>query len=166
MAVPIRRVQFLRGDVRGERAPIRPPWALPEALFTDVCTRCGKCIDSCPERVLLEGRGGFPQVDFARGECTFCGDCVQLCQDGALRREVNTAAWTLKPRFTERCLARNGVVCMTCAEQCEASAVEFVSTVGKAAQPRLDDQKCTGCGACFDPCPSNAVLMVYQNLEQ
>jgi ferredoxin-type protein NapF len=62
---------FFRGRPR-PKAEIRPPWALAESLFTDCCTRCNDCIDACPEQIIVIGDGGYPTIDFKRGECTFC----------------------------------------------------------------------------------------------
>ena len=58
---------FLRGRPR-PRAEIRPPWALTEPAFSARCTRCGDCLTACPQKILVAGDGGFPTVDFARGE--------------------------------------------------------------------------------------------------
>jgi len=149
----------LRGDVRGERAPVRPPWALPEALFTDRCSRCGDCIDACPEHLLAARGGGYPAVDFDGAACTFCGQCVGACRDSALLREGTARPWTLHAYITERCLARDTTVCTTCAEYCEAKAISFVPRVGTVAQPMLDRECCTGCGACYAACPVRAITM-------
>ena len=32
------------------RTLLRPPGALPEAEFLEVCYRCGNCVEACPRR--------------------------------------------------------------------------------------------------------------------
>lgn len=162
---PARR-QFLRGDLKLRREPVRPPWALPEGRFTAVCTRCNDCVEACDERLITVGSGGFPQVDFQSGGCTFCGDCVAACKPKALAGETQNpaAAWTLIPEVNAQCLAANGVVCRTCGDLCEARAIRFRLEVGGRASPRIDQDRCTGCGFCIEPCPVQAIRMSNQIL--
>ena len=77
------RRALLRGDPTPTEPPLRPPWSVAEDIFTDVCTRCGECLAACPEKILIRGDGGFPGVDFQRGECTFCRACVDACPEPA-----------------------------------------------------------------------------------
>lgn len=162
MASAISRAQFLRGDVGGRRRPIRPPWSLQEALFTSTCSRCDECLKVCPEHIIKRGRGGFPEIDFSLGECLFCGDCVARCHDGALARTVkhdHHSPWPIKARISTRCLARSGVVCITCGEQCETRAIQFTPLPGGVRIPDISESVCSGCGACYKPCPVHAIEM-------
>lgn len=154
----ISRTQFLRGDFRGSSDPIRPPWALAEAAFTDACSRCGDCIRACPEKIIIKGRSGFPEVDFRRGECSFCGECAAHCGDAALLRD-DSAPWLLRAVVTAGCLGRQGVVCMSCKEQCPHSAIRIRPQAGGVAIPEVDPLSCTGCGACYQPCPVGAIAL-------
>ncbi len=156
----ISRAQFLRGDFRGRRRPIRPPWALPEALFVDRCTRCGECVAACESGIVQRGQGGFPVVDFSRGECTFCGRCADACHPLALeRRPKFSRPWSLVADLGASCLARRGTVCRTCSEQCENGALRFRLVAGGASLPELNLSLCSGCGACVGPCPVNAIVV-------
>lgn len=158
MAQPINRMQFLSGDLRGERAFIRPPWAHAEERFTALCTRCGECMTACPYAIIKPARGKFPVMDFSISGCDFCGDCVTVCKPGALVREdPGVRPWGLKAVITGRCLSLNGVVCRSCGEACEARAIGFRLEVGGIARPKLDLDACTGCGECFAVCPVKAV---------
>lgn len=167
MAAAISRAQFLRGDISGKRRAMRPPWSLPEGLFTSSCSRCDECRKVCPEHIIKKGRGGFPEIDFSLGECLFCGDCVTHCGEGALTRDVNEglAPWFMKARISERCLAHAGVVCITCGEQCESRAIQFMPLVGGVSIPDINEVACTGCGACFRPCPVRAIEMFVSALH-
>lgn len=154
----ISRRQFLRGDLSGQKAPRRPPWALPEAEFLAACTRCGACVPVCPEKIVVVERG-YPRIDFGRGACSFCGACAAACQPGALKAAPGERPWRILPVFGEKCMARGNVVCRTCGDACEAAAIRFRPRLGGAALPEVDEEKCTGCGACVAPCPAAAITL-------
>ncbi len=157
----ISRRQFLRADFRAERMALRPPWALPEADFVAACTRCGACVRACPPAILRQAVNGFPEVDFARGACTFCGQCQAACTVGALAPAAARAApWALKAQIAPVCFAQHGVLCSVCREQCEAGAIGWQRTPGRAPLPRVDPGTCTGCGACYAPCPARAIRLI------
>ncbi len=156
----ISRAQFLRGDFRGERRPTRPPWSVDEETFVSRCSRCGDCRSACETGVLIKGRGGFPVIDFSRGECTFCTACADACPEGVIApRSEESAPWDLIAHIGDNCLARQGVVCRTCGEQCDYSAIRFRMVVGGVGLPQFDAAACHGCGACVAPCPVGAVAV-------
>ena len=158
MSTAISRMQFLRGDIAGRATPSRPPWALLETLFTARCTRCGDCLSACPTGILHKGRGGFPQVDFSRGECLFCADCTDACTPAALQKLPGRAPWALKASLdTETCIAFQGVECRACADPCEPRAIRMRPRIGGVALPEIELSACTGCGACYAPCPVQAL---------
>lgn len=109
--------------------------------------------------MLTKGQGGFPSVDFARGECTFCGACAAACPTGAIAHPSSRTPWPLVARIGEACLTRQGVICRTCAEQCETGAIRFRLAVGGVALPEFNPSACTGCGACYAPCPVSAITL-------
>ncbi|MEO5365247.1 MAG: ferredoxin-type protein NapF [Magnetococcus sp. WYHC-3] len=156
---PSRRA-LLRGAWRAPAAvPLRPPWAADEADFVERCTGSGHCRAACPRSLLVRGDGGFPVVDFSRGECDFCGRCVAACASGALKAS-QSPPWMLRPEFSSRCLPRQGVVCQVCRDQCATGALRFTPRLGqRAAHPEVDTARCTGCGACVAPCPAGAVTL-------
>ncbi|MBI2307166.1 MAG: ferredoxin-type protein NapF [Rhodocyclales bacterium] len=159
MSSPSSRRNFLRGRVATHRAEPHPPWALAEREFIAACTRCGDCARACPTRIIRQGDGGYPTVDFANGECTFCGECVAHCPTGALLRQGNQPPWQLRAEIGERCIARQQVECRICGEMCEFAAIRFVPQPGGIATPLLDGERCTGCGACVAPCPTTAITV-------
>ncbi|MEW5889230.1 MAG: ferredoxin-type protein NapF [Pseudomonadota bacterium] len=159
MSQGISRRQFLRGQFGRRQQAARPPWALAEAGFLAACTRCGECVDHCPQHILVKDQAGYPKVDFAPGECTFCGECAARCQPRALQRREQTAPWRLKAFIGPQCLARVNVVCRACGDACPVRAIRFHPQLNAAAQPALDPVRCTGCGACYRACPARAISM-------
>jgi ferredoxin-type protein NapF len=55
------------------------------------------------------------------------------------------------------CLARSGVSCMACRDECEAGAIRFRPRLGGPFIPEIDENLCTGCGNCVPVCPSSAI---------
>lgn len=162
MSSTISRAQFLRGDFSSRNKPLRPPWALSEAQFLAACTACGECIPACSLKLLRAGSGGYPQLSFAAGGCSFCGDCLKACTTGALVRKADP--WTLKAQVSADCLAAQGVMCSICAEHCDARAIRIRPALGGRAQPQINNEACTGCGACFSVCPNQSISLVAADL--
>ena len=159
-SVNLSRRGFLRAKP-SVQIPLRPPWSLLESNFLRACSRCDGCRTACPTGIVVRGSGGFPEVDFARGECTFCGACATHCRSGALQHDaaVDTRPWSYRARIEEACLAQRNVVCRSCGDACEARAIRFRPRLGGAALPEVDWAACSGCGACVRPCPTHAIAM-------
>ncbi|MCL2589507.1 MAG: ferredoxin-type protein NapF [Betaproteobacteria bacterium] len=165
------RRAFLRGQrLRGTVAvPCRPPWAVDEALFTRICTRCGACIAACPTGLLAQGAGGFPEADFRRAYCTFCTDCACACtknaqesvphQPPALTFSPDLPPWELRAAIGTACLPRQNVLCRSCEDHCEEGAIRFTLRQGSPAQPEIMESCCIGCGECVASCPVRAISM-------
>lgn len=154
----LNRRSFLRGRSAMPVQAQRPPWALAEADFLARCTRCDACVTACPSAILVRADGGFPAVDFSRGECTFCAECVRSCVPAALTRDGDEVpGWALKAHIGAGCLAMNAVECRVCGEACPESAIRFRPRLGGVALPELALESCNGCGACFAPCPVRAI---------
>lgn len=84
----------------------RLPWVENESVFTSKCTRCEKCINACEENIIVKGDGGFPIVDFTKGECTFCEGCANSCPE-ALFDLTAEPVFSHKISINENCLAKN-----------------------------------------------------------
>ncbi|MCC6714734.1 MAG: ferredoxin-type protein NapF [Gammaproteobacteria bacterium] len=157
---PARRRTLLALHGRTERRPaMRPPWSVAEESFLAGCTRCGACIEACPERVLRHGDGGYPRVDFDLGGCTFCRKCVDSCPAGVFADPLSSPAWSARATVSAACLTRQGVYCSSCRDSCEAAAIRFPPAHGAVPRPRIDTERCTGCGACVAVCPSTAIAV-------
>ena len=139
---------------------IRPPWAVSEDLFIELCTRCDECIRVCPENIISRGAGGFPEVDFIDSGCELCEDCVEVCQSKALLiGSDKDFAWSHKVKVTDKCLPHLGVICRSCYEACEQKAISFTLAAGKTAEPELNLENCNGCGFCIAMCPVDAIVI-------
>jgi ferredoxin-type protein NapF len=157
----VSRRNFLRGHFETRGPDVRPPWALAEAAFLQACSRCGDCVQACPESIIKKGAGGYPRVDFSKGGCTFCESCVESCRTGALRKPAGgETPWLLSALIAPNCLAHNRTVCRSCGEACEAQAIVFQALPRSVATPVVSAEKCTGCGGCVAVCPVRAIRMV------
>ena len=167
MQVSLARRALFSGKFTAPLAqPMRPPWALDEAAFLDACTHCDACIEACDEGILVRGDGGYPQVNFKSGPCTFCGDCADVCEDKALLSpEPATKPWDLYARIGDGCLSANGVTCRVCGDRCDARAIRFQLAVGGVANPILNSDACTGCGACVHSCPAGVITVSHMTEE-
>lgn len=137
------------------KAEIRPPGAVQEDLFTELCDRCDLCIPACPEKIVTRGDGGFPALDFSRVGCTACGQCSKACPTGALAPSAGTwpAAYI---QITESCLAYSGISCQACKDSCDHRAIQFPIT-RSVPLPEMHAQICIGCGECIGVCPNQSI---------
>ena len=76
------------------------------------------------------------------------------------------AGWNVIARIKGSCLSFNGITCRACEENCEADAIRFkLMTVGRSV-PLVDEETCTGCGACARVCPNNSIEMHHHDSEE
>ncbi|EGQ7930922.1 ferredoxin-type protein NapF [Vibrio vulnificus] len=135
---------------------IRLPWLADRMQFTDQCTRCGKCVEQCETQIIVKGDGGFPTVDFSIDECTFCYRCAEICPE-SLFLAKDAQPWQARAIINESCLSYHNVECRSCGEMCEPMAIQFKLEIGKVAQPQINLDECSGCGACVSVCPSSSI---------
>ncbi|MCG9698310.1 ferredoxin-type protein NapF [Shewanella sp. Isolate11] len=143
---------------RNNKSAIRPPWSKTDIEFTDICTRCNKCIDNCETHILIRGDGGFPEVDFTIDECSFCQRCVEVCPE-PLFNDVSQAPWSITAHINDTCLTHTGVWCQSCKDSCDSQAIKFTAAIGQAPKPMILNDLCTGCGACVSPCPNHSITI-------
>lgn len=145
--------------------PLYPPWALPAPGFVDICTRCNECLTHCPEQIIVEGDGGFPEIHFQKGECTFCEKCVEVCDSGALLKTTpEQQPWVIVAHIKDTCLAFHNVTCSRCADECESRSIKLNYSVHGISIPEVNNDNCTGCGACVGVCPVSAIAVHEKSL--
>lgn len=156
MATEVTRRSLFAGAARTTKpSAIRPPGAHPTG-FVERCRDCNLCQSACPEAIIVSDTEGRPVVDFTRGACTFCEACVAACPTEALSPEL-VAQWPWRAAIGAGCLSMKGITCRTCEEACESRAIRFTLRTGGRAEPRIEVNTCTGCGACASVCPVEAI---------
>ena len=137
----------------------RPPWSLNETEFLVTCEKCRSCGEICPRGVVYyyaEGSSfaaGTPYLDFKDDYCDYCGECVIACPSGALNFERGEKELGKASVNKNNCVSDAGTICRYCEESCPEAAI----TVEPFKYPKLDLDKCNGCGACISPCVGDAI---------
>ncbi|WP_282027936.1 ferredoxin-type protein NapF [Ruegeria faecimaris] len=144
---------------------VRPPGSVVPG-FADQCSKCGDCVEACPESVIAIGQDGYPVFQPTEGPCTFCGSCAQSCPTDALDIErLQDWPWRASVEAAS-CLSVNGVSCRVCQDNCDQNAISFRLQMGGRADPSLDLDACTGCGSCMVSCPVDAVTLKRKTISQ
>lgn len=143
--VNLSRRGLFRGRLSAPKAGIQLPWSVSWDEFVAGCTRCGDCLAACPEQILIKGDGGFPTVDFHRGECTFCTECVSACQAPVFRPTTQTP-WEYVAHIEAGCLATAQVFCQRCQDSCEQQAIRFSPGWGAYPPPASMPSRATAAG--------------------
>lgn len=139
---------------------LRPPGALLERDFSARCSRCGRCIRTCPNQALQPvsifcgiGYYGTPHLVPRIGRCDLdaCFLCMEVCPTGAIQQvpleKVRIGTADLDHKL---CLNWNGQTrCLLCLEQCPVQAI----STDALQRPQVDSRTCVGCGACENGCP-------------
>ena len=155
--------------------PIVPPGSLGLRHMTQHCTACQLCVSVCPNGVLRPSArlSAFmqPEVSYERGYCRpECTKCSEVCPAGAISKitpadksaiQVGHAVW-----IRENCIpVKEGVKCNNCARHCPAEAIQMVlSDPSRPESPRIpvvNVERCIGCGACENLCPSRPFSAMY-----
>jgi len=157
---------------------IRPPGAIPEKEFLELCQRCGLCMKACPTNVINPtlGEAGMaglwtPRLIMTMGYCEYtCTLCTSVCPTGAIREITAKEKIELPMKIGSayidrgRCLPWSGnAPCIVCEEHCPTSPKaiylkqERLSVRGGKIMdvqlPHVDIRECVGCGICENKCP-------------
>ncbi len=153
------RRNFLRGKGSSNPPLFRLPWVTNEQLFIQQCTRCDDCINVCEEKIIVVGSGTYPEINFALGECTFCQKCVEVCQQNFFNSDKTQPAWESQLTIKDNCLAKKFVFCQSCRDACEYQAIKFIYSQCAIPEPQINQDLCSGCGACVSLCPSQSIQL-------
>jgi ferredoxin-type protein NapF len=66
----------------------------------------------------------------------------------------------LVARIGASCVEPSGVACRRCGDVCDEDAIRFAPLPGGRAMPVLEAARCSGCGECLAPCPTQAISLV------
>jgi polyferredoxin/ferredoxin len=163
---------------------IRPPGAVPESDFLNVCIRCSKCMKVCPtnglQPCLFEaGINGLwtprlvPRIGGCEKNCNMCG---KVCPTSAIRKlsleEKTYVRMGTAVIDRSTCIAwEQDKVCLICDEACPYNAINSLrETVRETTllRPFVDERICTGCGLCESVCPIEgpAAIQVFSIGEE
>jgi ferredoxin-type protein NapG len=149
----------------GEDDPaiIRPPGAVSGRPFHEVCTRCHRCVDACPEdAIVLAGPSLGPHQELTpllyveQRPCVMCADvpCASACPSGALMplalSELKLGTLIVSQ---EHCVNNRGETCQRCADICPV--IPNALSLSPAGEVSVSADRCTGCGQCVAACISH-----------
>lgn len=154
---------------------ITPPGSLSARNFTSHCTACQLCVSICPNQVLRPSSDLTklmqPEISYERGYCRpECTKCSEVCPAGAILPitqadksaiQIGHAVW-----IKENCICMtDDVDCGNCARHCPVGAIQMVSSDPKNDEARkipvINTERCIGCGACENLCPSRPFSAIY-----
>jgi ferredoxin-type protein NapF len=170
-------IPALTRKARSERStPITPPGSTGLKAFTERCTGCQLCVSTCPNLVLSSfdrGEGMLqPVLSFEHGFCRVnCVNCSTVCPTGAIRpitveEKSVTQIGRAYINYDACIVSKDNVVCTSCFRHCPPKAITLVGD-GEIKTPVVDNERCTGCGACEYLCPARpfSAIWVEGNLE-
>lgn len=163
----------LVGDAGAKTLPppakpfVRPPGAVAEAAFLNLCTRCDDCVKACPEWVVRKtgpefGKRleGYPMLMPAQNPCVFCTGlpCIAACKTGALVPPAAGAFVRIGLAVVDnaRCYMGQGQPCDYCVKECPVKP-KAISVAARGLSAGVNADLCTGCGECAQICPANAI---------
>ena len=156
---------------------IVPPGARSTRDFYNHCTACQLCVQSCPNGVLrpstdlehlMQPQMGY-EKGYCRPECTACSD---VCPTGAILKlkegeKLTISIGTARINPDLCVVNRDLVSCGNCARHCPVGAIRMVKKEGTELRvPTVNEDRCIGCGACENLCPSRPISAITVNGRQ
>lgn len=160
-----------RNPLEPKRGLLRPPGAVEEKRFVELCSKCDECIKACPENTLFRVSAsygeaeGTPMFSPKRKPCYLCSElhCISVCDTGALVKPDKISDLSMgKARLdSSKCIAYEDGECRYCIDFCPLSGVAIIDLGGKPLIKALD---CVGCGLCESNCRLKAGRTAIETL--
>ena len=156
-----------------EEILLRPPGALPEAIFLETCSRCGNCVESCPADAIQSLQSDQPNlaetpyIDPDDQPCVICDslECMQVCPSGALQKlSVHEIQIGLAEVNYDICLRSKEVDCLDCVESCPIG--ERAIWLDPEKRVEVLPSGCVGCGVCQYECPTTPKSIVVRPIQE
>ena len=159
------------------KTPITPFGSESVERFYQHCTACQLCVTVCPNNVLRPSSRlehlMQPEMSFEKGYCRpECVKCSEVCPAGAILKitQEEKTAWKVGTASVDYDLCvvnRDGVSCGNCARHCPVGAIRMVKKDPEDSEspriPTVNEEKCIGCGACENLCPSRPISAITIN---
>lgn len=159
------------------KTPITPFGSESVEKFYKHCTACQLCVTVCPNNVLRPSSRlehlMQPEMSFEKGYCRpECVKCSEVCPAGAILKITpeEKTEWKVGTAGVDYDLCvvnRDGVSCGNCAHHCPVGAIKMVrKNPDDEKSPRIpsvNEEKCIGCGACENLCPSRPISAITVN---
>lgn len=155
--------------------PIVPAGASGLRNMAQRCTGCQLCVSVCPNQVLRPSAGLTtlmqPEMSYERGYCRpECTKCSEVCPSGAIKKitkedksavQIGHAVWV-----KQNCVVlTDDVECGNCARHCPTEAILMIPSDPEKENsrkiPAINTERCIGCGACENLCPSRPFSAIY-----
>lgn len=155
--------------------PLVPAGAISLKNFNDHCTGCQLCVSVCPNGVLRPSTSLMtlmqPEMSYERGYCRpECTKCSDVCPAGAIisitKEEKSSTQIGHAVVDLSLCVVNTDEVsCGNCARHCPAGAIMMVRKDANDSNslfiPTVNEEKCIGCGACENLCPSRPISAIH-----
>lgn len=159
------------------KTPITPFGSESVEKFYKHCTACQLCVTVCPNNVLRPSSRlehlMQPEMSFEKGYCRpECVKCSEVCPAGAILKITpeEKTEWKVGTAGVDYdlCVVNcDGVSCGNCAHHCPVGAIRMVrKNPNDEKSPRIpsvNEEKCIGCGACENLCPSRPISAITVN---
>ena len=119
------------------------------------CMGYGSCVKACPFDA-IHIVNGVAVVD--KDACKACGKCIATCPKQLIELIPYDASHVVECRNNDKGkdvmqVCKVGCIgCHKCEKVCESDAVHVEGNIAY-----IDQDKCTGCGACADNCPRKVI---------
>lgn len=159
------------------KTPITPFGSESAERFYQHCTACQLCVTVCPNNVLRPSSSlehlMQPEMSYEKGYCRpECVKCSEVCPAGAILKITHEekTAWKVGTASVDYDLCvvnRDEVHCGNCARHCPVGAIKMVKKNPEDEKslriPTVNEEKCIGCGACENLCPSRPISAITVN---